>query len=121
MHVNSQWDLEYRETDEAFRQYRRDSQQAQEENQNLIEKIKVEKDKMSKDIRDLSLAISRKDKEIGDLRLKCKSLQDLMAAAGSNGKLGRGNQGRIRDLEEESQFLRQQVSVHNLSWLGSPL
>ncbi len=26
--VNSQWDLEYRETDEAFRQYRRDSHQA---------------------------------------------------------------------------------------------
>ena len=40
MHVNSQWDLEYRGQEEAFRRYREDSQLATKENHETIADMK---------------------------------------------------------------------------------
>ena len=40
MHVNSQWDLEYREQEEAFRRYREDSQLATKENHETIARLR---------------------------------------------------------------------------------
>ena len=42
MHVNNQWDLEYREQEEAFRRYREDSQLATKENHETIARLKNE-------------------------------------------------------------------------------
>ena len=42
MHVNSQWDLEYREQEEAFRRYREDAQLAAREAREAILRLKEE-------------------------------------------------------------------------------
>ena len=48
MHVNSQWDLEYREQEEAFRRYREDSQLAAKENHETIARLKEENEALKK-------------------------------------------------------------------------
>ena len=48
MHVNSQWDLEYREQEEAFRRYREDYQLATKENHETIACLKEENEALKK-------------------------------------------------------------------------
>ena len=51
MHVNSQWDLEYREQEEAFRRYREDSQLATKENHETIARLKEENEALKMKLR----------------------------------------------------------------------
>lgn len=60
MHVNNQWDLEYKDLEEAFRRYRIDSQWAQGE---------IEQDEKTDDGGN-QVVISRKDKDVTKLRGK---------------------------------------------------
>ena len=111
MHVNNQWDLEYKELEAAFSRYRKDSQEAQGENQTLIEKLKEAKERMTEEIRDLQVVISRKDKDITELRGKVRTLEEQLG--GSRFRYGQPmvTHERLKELEEESHILRQQVSI----------
>ena len=51
MRVNSQWDLEYREQEEAFRRYREDYQLATKENHETIACLKEENEALKKVIK----------------------------------------------------------------------
>ena len=51
MHVNSQWDLEYREQEEAFRRYREDAQLAAREAREAILRLKEENEALKMEIR----------------------------------------------------------------------
>ena len=111
MHVNNQWDLEYKELEAAFSRYRIDSQQAQAENQTVIEKVKEAKESMAEEIRKLQAVISRRDKDVTELRGKVRSLEEQLG--GSRFRYGQPmvSHERIKELEEESHILRQQVST----------
>lgn len=104
MHVNNQWDLEYKEVEEAFRRYRIDSKQGQSE---LTARLKESKDGMSAEIRELQGAISRRDKEVIDLKMKVRLLEDEVRGS----RFGKPvvSRERVKELEEESHMLRQQV------------
>ena len=95
MHVNSQWDMEYREQEEAFRRYRYDSQQAQSENLELIAKLKGEKDELTEEIRTLSHELEKR----------------VPSVIGHRETAGLVAQKRVAQLEEEITLLRQQVPV----------
>ena len=112
MHINNQWDLEYKDLEEAFRRYRIDSQRAQGENQSIIEKVKEAKEHMTEEIRELQVVISRKDRDITELRGKVRALEEQVG--GGRYRYGQPmvSHERLKELEEESQMLRQQVSVH---------
>ena len=126
LRVNHQWDLEYKEQEEAFRRYRIDSQQAQHENQTYIAKLKEEKDYQSHEIaslqRDLRRAggsgdsqievtslkreVSQYEKIIGTLKQRNHDLEEQMYTGA-----GRHGDGRkVKQLEEEILLLKQQVS-----------
>ncbi len=111
MHVNNQWDLEYKDLEEAFRRYRVDSQHAQGENQTLIEKLKETKERIAEEIRELQVVISRKDKDITELRGKLRALEEQFG--GSMHRYGKPmvSHERLKELEEESHILRQQVRL----------
>ena len=125
LRVNHQWDLEYKEQEEAFRRYRIDSQQAQHENQTYIAKLKEEKDYQSHEIaslqRDLRRAggsgdsqievtslkreVSQYEKIIGTLKQRNRDLEEQMYTGA-----GRHGDGRkVKQLEEEILLLKQQV------------
>lgn len=108
MHVNSQWDLEYKDLNEAFRRYRIDSKQAEGEHQSEITRLREVKEVMAAEIRELKSCVNHRDREIVDLRTKIRALEDEVRAS----RLGRPvvSQERVRELEEESHMLRQQVS-----------
>ena len=59
MHVNSQWDLEYKELNEAFRRYRM-TQSKQKENTNQKSHLREAKEAMSAEIRELKGGINEK-------------------------------------------------------------
>ena len=110
MHVNSQWDLEYKDLEETFRRYRVDAQRGQGESHSAIAKLKETKDGLSQEIGELQLVISRKDKELSDLRSKVRGLQEELRQGAGRGRMGGAAQDRLKGLEEENSFLRQQVS-----------
>lgn len=112
MHVNSQWDLEYKDLNKAFQRYRLDSQQAQSESQSHVTKLKDTKERMSQQMRELQLVISRKDQELTELRVKVRGLEDE-ARVGVPSRFGKAmvSQERVKELEEESHMLRQQVCM----------
>ena len=117
MHVNNQWDIEYREQEEAFRRYRYDSQQAQTENHALIAKLKREKEESAEEIKTLNFELQRLNRELESLRQRLDSVepqQGRVAApsyAGGRGGVGVGvSLQRVAALEEEIALLRQQVS-----------
>ncbi len=97
MHVNHQWDLEYREQGEAFRRYRFDSQQAQSETLDLIARLKAEKEQLSEEIRGMKYEQSRK----------------RMLEQGGSVEMGKVHslQRKIKEQEEEIGLLRQQVCM----------
>lgn len=51
MHVNSRWDLEYREQEDAFRRYRMDSQLAQKESQEIIAHLRADNELLKEEIK----------------------------------------------------------------------
>ena len=88
MHVNSQWDLEYREQEEAFRRYREDSQLASKENHETIARLKEENEALKMELQTLRRENDRRE-------------QELFNAAGSNCRKQSG---------DEEELLRKQVS-----------
>ena len=117
MHVNNQWDIEYREQEEAFRRYRYDSQQAQTENHALIAKLKREKEESAEEIKTLNFELQRLNRELESLRQRLDSVEPQQGrAAAPSYAGGRGGVGvgvslqRVAALEEEIALLRQQVS-----------
>ena len=121
--MNHLWDKEYREQEKAFEQYRIDSQQAQQENQAYIAKLKGEKDYLNHEITTLKRQLSKggysdsqheidalkresaqKDHIIGNLKQRNRVLED-QASRQSSGVDVR----RLRQLEEEISLLKQQV------------
>lgn len=67
LHINHQWDLEYREQQESYDRYRADSQQAQRENHDLIAQSKAEKETLSEQIKSI-----RREKERAEKKLNGK-------------------------------------------------
>jgi len=120
MKVNHQWDLEFRDLETNFQQYRRDSQQAQAESKLLIAELKEDKQKILKDL-------SRSEWEIQEIksRLAASEQDTKMAVAGNGGVVGRSVVGgattvgevpypmvshsKVKELEDECVMLRQQV------------
>ena len=71
MHVNSQWDLEYREQEEAFRRYREDSQLATKENHETIAHLKEENEALKMKLRNKECG--RREREPFKLRANVAS------------------------------------------------
>ena len=92
MHVNSQWDLEYREQEEAFRRYREDSQLATKENHETIARLKEENE---------ALKMKLRNKECGRREREPFKLS-VNVASRSCGKQS----------EDEVELLRQQVGCN---------
>ena len=111
MHVNNQWDLEFKDLEETFRKYRIDSQQAQGENHSLISTLKDEKEHLKEKNLELQIDIRRRDQEIAGLKAKVKSLEEEIRKIGGGIHQPIVSQRRLKELEEESQMLRQQVSL----------
>ena len=63
MYVNSQWHLEYREQEKAFRPYRADSQLAAKENHDAIARLKEENEELKMEIGALKAAESTREVE----------------------------------------------------------
>ena len=93
MHVNSQWDADYKELDDAFQQYRYDAQKAQSSKQAVIDKLKHQRDALTREVASLRDELNKSHKKIHSLR-----------------KSGDYTQ-RIQELEDEVALLRQQVST----------
>lgn len=55
LHINHQWDAEYRELQQKFDQYQQDTKQAQSDSQAFIAKLTNEKEQMAEDMRLLDL------------------------------------------------------------------
>ena len=99
IHVNSQWDLEYKELEEAFKRYRTDAQKAQEEAHDYIAKLKAEKENEAEEIRTLKFELEKLRNEISMLSQR---------EGGARHQRG-GAHHRMVELEEEAQLLKQQV------------
>ena len=97
MHINSEWDKEYREQSEAFRRYQFDAQQAQTENHTIIARLKEK-------IASLEEERDRLDDELARYRREGHALRERLAVAESM-KSATGGAA----LEEEVALLRQQV------------
>ena len=65
MHVNSQWDLEYREQEEAFRRYREDSQLVTKENHETIARLKEENEALKMKMRNKERGKSQLENRVG--------------------------------------------------------
>ena len=111
MHVNNQWDIEYREQEEAFRRYRYDSQQAQTENHALIARLKREKEENAEEIKTLKFELQRLDRELESFRQRLDSVEPHRGRPPPPSHAGVGvSLERVAALEEEITLLRQQVS-----------
>ena len=115
MHVNNQWDIEYREQEEAFRRYRFDSQQAQTENHALIAKLKREKEESAEEIKTLKFELQRLSRELESYRQRLDLVEPHrgrpLPSSHAGGGVGIGvSLERVAALEEEITLLRQQVS-----------
>jgi rubrerythrin len=100
MHINSEWDKEYREQSEAFRRYQFDAQQAQTENHTIIARLKEK-------IASLEEERDRLDDELARYRREGHALRERLAVAESM-KSATGGAA----LEEEVALLRQQVKAY---------
>lgn len=130
MKVNHQWDLEFRELNEDFQRYRLDSQRAQADSKATITRLRDEREKTLEKYRALEEEYRRCNLENKELKSHVACLeQDLRAGSvGNGGGMARGSVGgsalgegsgvpyamvsykKVKELEEECQLLRQQVS-----------
>ncbi len=119
LRINHQWDIEYNEQDEAFRRYRLDSQQAQQENLSYIEKLKEEKDFQANEINKLKRELKKSDsnyelitlrKEISQYEKIITTLKQRLSEYESHGGY-HGDSRKIKQLEEEIAILKQQVRL----------
>ena len=78
LHINHQWDLEYREQQESYDRYRADAQQIQHENQDTITELKAEKETLVEQSKQI-----RREKERTEKKLNGKE-QVLANKGGSN-------------------------------------
>lgn len=67
LHVNHQWDLDYREQQESFDRYREDALQAQLEHQGIITQLKAEKETIVEQSK-----LARREKERAEKKLNGK-------------------------------------------------
>ena len=67
LHINHQWDLEYREQQESYDRYRADVQQAQRENQDIVIQLKAEKETLAEQSKQ-----ARREKERAEKKLNGK-------------------------------------------------
>jgi hypothetical protein len=103
MHINNEWDKEYREQREAFRRYQADAQAAQTENHAAIARLKdnlatVEEER------------DRLEDELGRYQRELHALRERLAVSESMRMCGGG--GEVVKLEEELSLLRQQVKAY---------
>lgn len=101
IHINSEWDKEYKEQEEAFRRYRYDSQQAQTENHSFIQRLKEKSATLEEEVSTLKHELQKSQKEIYTLQKRIASMGSVQSSK------GRGHS----QLEEENTLLRQQVSL----------
>ena len=103
MHINSQWDKEYREQEEAFRRYQFDAQQAQSENHTIIARLKEKIASLEEERDRIQDELVRYQRELHTLR------ERLAVAESMSGGMA---------VEEELSLLRQQVSwgASNTIW-----
>ena len=109
MHINSQWDLEYKEQEEAFRRYRLDSQHAQSESQTFIAKLKEEKEQLYEEAKTLKFELDRSHRQLRTMSDRIKALEQ---SGDGGGGLRNVSVQRLKELEEDSALLRQQVSTY---------
>ena len=100
MHINSEWDKEYRELQEAFRRYKADAQQTQTENHVFIARLKDKVASLEEERNKLEDELARYQRELHALR------ERLAVAESVKTSLGRSSES-----EEEVTLLRQQVGV----------
>ena len=73
LHINHQWDLEYREQQESYDRYRADTQQAQHENQDIITQLKAEKEMLAEQSKQVRREKERMEKKLnGKLQVLVK-------------------------------------------------
>ena len=101
MHINSEWDKEYREQEEAFHRYRYDAQQAQTENHTFIQRLKEKIATLEEERERMQDELTRYQREGHTLRERLATLESMKTAVGGVG---------VDKMEEEIALLRQQVS-----------
>ena len=103
MHINSEWDKEYREQEEAFHRYRYDAQQAQTENHTFIQRLKEKIATLEEERERMQDEMTRYQREGHTLRERLVTLESMKTATAAGG-VG------VEKMEEEIALLRQQVS-----------
>ena len=68
LHINHQWDLEYREQQESYDRYRADTQQVQREHQDIITQLKAEKETISEQSKQARREKERTEKKLNGKR-----------------------------------------------------
>ena len=109
MHINSEWDKEYREQEEAFRRYQFDAQQAQSENHTIIARLKEKIATLEEERDRIQDELIRYQRESHTLRERLAVSESVKTTAGGMG------------MEEELSLLRQQVSgpTFNICYVGT--
>ena len=107
MHINGEWDKEYREQREAFRRYQADAQQAQTENHAVITRLKDKIASMEEERDHLEDELTRYQRELHALRERLAVVESLKTSNGSGCDVG----GDMMGAQEELSLLRQQVCV----------
>ena len=97
MHINNEWDKEYREQKEAFHRYRVDAQEAQVENHAIIARLKEKVSSLEEERERMEDELIRHQRELHMIREKL-ALSESVKTGGAT--------------EEELALLRQQVCVH---------
>jgi hypothetical protein len=103
MHINDEWDKEYREQREAFRRYQADAQAAQTENHTAIARLK-------NNLATVEEERDRLEDELGRYQRELHALRERLAVSESMRMCGGG--GEVVKLEEELSLLSQQVKAY---------
>ena len=106
MHINNEWDKEYKEQREAFRRYQDDAQAAQAENHAAIARLKDKLASVEEERDGLEDELGRYQRELHVLRERLAMSESMRMGGG-----GGGGEGEVARLEEELSLLRQQVCV----------
>lgn len=125
LHINHQWDLEYREQQESYDRYRADAQQAQRENQDIITQFKAEKEMLTEQSKQVRREKERTEKKLNEIRSKYDGLKRRYEDAASqvralSAQLHRTSSPthtreqlcRMEELKEENELLRQQLKMY---------
>lgn len=97
MRINSEWDKEYREQEEAFRRYQFDAQQAQSENHTIIARLKEKIASLEEERDRIQDELLKYQRELHTLRERLAVSESMKVTTGG------------MPMEEELSLLRQQV------------